>query len=58
MLQLLASNHIIDLVDSIVVGDSWRDSMLAKSVGARFVHVGELSALDDPGQVFRVGASS
>jgi mannose-1-phosphate guanylyltransferase/phosphomannomutase len=58
MLHLLASNHIIDVCDSIVVGDSWRDSMLAKSLGARFIHVDELSLMEHPRQVFSIGASS
>jgi histidinol-phosphate phosphatase family protein len=58
MVDLLATNHIVDVFDSIIVGDSWRDSMLAKSVGARFVHVDELALMEDLGQILSIGTTS
>jgi mannose-1-phosphate guanylyltransferase/phosphomannomutase len=58
MISLLASNHNVDILNSIVVGDSWRDSMLSKSAGARFIHVDELARIEDPGQIFSMGVST
>jgi len=39
MIEELARHHHLDVVGSVVIGDSWRDLELARRVSARFVHV-------------------
>lgn len=45
MIEELVKHHHLDVVGSVVVGDSKRDSDLARRVGARFVHVAINGAL-------------
>lgn len=45
MIEELVRHHHLDVVRSVVVGDSWRDLELARRVNARFVHVAINNAL-------------
>jgi len=45
MIEALVRHHHLDVVGSVVVGDSWRDLELARRVSARFVHVAIDNAL-------------
>lgn len=52
MIEELARQHHLDVVGSVVVGDSWRDLELARRVSARFVHVAIDNSLPGPHPTF------